>query len=102
MCLIVCSYVDIAIPCNNNSVSSVGLVWWLLAREVLRLRGTLSRSEQWSIMPDLYFYRDLEAEVTPAIKEEGETAAADEHVAAAPTGDEWNAAPTEWAAGSSW
>ncbi len=57
-----CSYVDIAIPCNNNSIQSVGLVWWLLAREVLRLRGTIPRGEAWNIMPDLYFYRDLEAE----------------------------------------
>lgn len=38
---------------------SVGLVWWLLAREVLRLRGTISR-DKWDIMPDLYFYRDPE------------------------------------------
>lgn len=55
-----CSYVDVAIPCNNKSVHSVGLVWWLLAREVLRLRGTLSRDAPWEIMPDLYFYRDPE------------------------------------------
>ena len=57
---------DIAIPCNNNSITSVGLIWWLLAREVQRLRGTLSRAEPWAIMPDLYFYRDLEAEAKQA------------------------------------
>ena len=39
---------------------SVGLMWWLLAREVLRLRGAISRDLPWDIMPDLYFYRDPE------------------------------------------
>merc|ERR1711874_910039 len=38
----------------------IGLMWWLLAREVLRLRGTISREHPWEIMPDLFFYRDPE------------------------------------------
>merc|ERR1711937_14736 len=53
-------YIDVVIPCNNRNAQSSGLVWWLLAREVQRLRGTLSRSEEWEIMPDLFFYRNLE------------------------------------------
>ena len=35
-------------------------MWWMLAREVLRLRGTISRETAWDVMPDLYFYRDPE------------------------------------------
>ena len=56
-------YVDVAIPTNNKGRHAIGLVWWMLAREVLRLRGTLaSREAEWDMMVDLYFYRDPEAE----------------------------------------
>ena len=42
---------------------SIGLMWWLLTREVLRLRGSISREVPWDIMVDLYFYRDPNEEV---------------------------------------
>jgi small subunit ribosomal protein SAe len=47
-----------------------------LAREVLRLRGTLANREvDWDVVVDLYFYRDPEAEEQ---KEEEKVPGADE------------------------
>jgi small subunit ribosomal protein SAe len=90
-------YVDIAIPCNNKSINSIGLMWWMLAREVLRLRGTISREVPWEVMVDLFLYRDPEE----AEKEAEQQAAGDKEKAIkdeftdqtpymAPTaGDDW-------------
>jgi small subunit ribosomal protein SAe len=56
-------FVDVAIPTNNKARHAIGLVWWMLAREVLRLRGSIANREiEWDVMVDLYFYRDPEAE----------------------------------------
>jgi len=80
-------FIDIAIPCNNKSPHSIGLMWWMLAREVLRLRGSIGRGSPWEVMPDLFFYRDPE-EAEKEEKERAETAEAQ----MMKTGD-FNAAP---------
>ena len=38
----------------------MGLMWWMLAREVLCILGIISHEPPWEVMPDLYFYRDPE------------------------------------------
>ncbi|EEH08508.1 40S ribosomal protein S0 [Histoplasma capsulatum G186AR] len=88
-------FVDVAIPTNNKGRHAIGLIWWMLAREVLRLRGTLaSRETEWDVVVDLYFYRDPEAEENKEI-EEAKVPGAEEVGAAAIesglVGDSWEA-----------
>jgi len=72
-------YVDVAIPTNNKGRHAIGLIWWMLAREVLRLRGTLAtRETEWDMMVDLYFYRDPEAEENKETGDESKVPGADE------------------------
>jgi len=35
----VTSYIDLVLPCNNKGKQSVALVYWLLAREINKIRG---------------------------------------------------------------
>ena len=79
-------------------------MWWFLAREVLRLRGSISRDMPWEVMPDLFFYRDPE-EVEKEEREKAEAAAEAQTVSkapefVAPDKEDWGAdtAVTDWAA----
>ncbi|MQM22642.1 hypothetical protein Taro_055697 [Colocasia esculenta] len=79
-------YVDIGIPANNKGKHSIGCLFWLLARMVLQMRGTIAPGHKWDVMVDLFFYREPEE-----AKEQEE-----EEVAIAPP--EYGAIP-EYAAG---
>ncbi|GAA57243.1 small subunit ribosomal protein SAe, partial [Clonorchis sinensis] len=61
--------VDIVIPCNNKSENSIAVIWWLLAREVRRIRGEDLRTQPWSVMVDLFRYRDPNEEQQEAVEE---------------------------------
>jgi len=69
-------YVDVAIPTNNKAKHAIGLNLWLLARAILRLRGTLDYVTPWDVMVDMFFFRDAEdrAEEAKALEAKEETA----------------------------
>jgi len=50
-------HVDVAIPANNKNKLSIALMYWLLAREVLKMRRD---SKPLDVMVDLFMYREPE------------------------------------------
>ena len=63
-------YVDVAIPVNNKGKQAIGLMYWLLAREVLYLRNAIARNTPWEVMVDLFFYREPEEKIEEKQKQE--------------------------------
>lgn len=53
-------YVDLAIPCNNMGSQSLGVMCWFLSRAILRIRGILNYNLSWDVLPDMFFYSDVQ------------------------------------------
>ncbi|MFN7105037.1 MAG: 30S ribosomal protein S2 [Pyrobaculum sp.] len=45
-------YIDFMIPCNNKGRKSLALIFWILAREVLRERGELKPDQELPATPE--------------------------------------------------
>jgi hypothetical protein len=39
------------------------MIYWLIAREVLILRGKVGKDEEWGQFVDLFYYRNVDAEL---------------------------------------
>ena len=67
--------VDIAIPCNTKSKESIALMYWMLAREVLYLKGAIKREDKWGVIMDLFLHKtqeDLEKQQKEKLNKEKE------------------------------
>ena len=62
-------FVDVVIPCNNRVPKAIATVFWMLAREVMYLRGIIPINEDWKELVDLFIARDIEA-IRSQIKKE--------------------------------
>ncbi len=56
-------HVNLVIPINNKGRKSLALVYWLLAREVLKARGTISKDDDFKENVEDFEYKLTEADI---------------------------------------
>jgi len=109
--------IDIVIPCNTQSKNSIACVYWLLAREVLRLRGSIVRDQKWDVLLDMFIYRDPEESAqqteegpwqqagwtsTAADNQWGDQAGPEDYAGGEQFEEGGYEAPQEWGDGGQW
>jgi len=52
------NYVDLVVPCNNKGKKSLGLLFYLVGKEYLKLRGTVKSEEELTIPLDEFIKED--------------------------------------------
>ena len=63
------NFVDCAIPCNNRSKRSLAMIWYLLTKAVLEIKGENKNGEFTDALPGAFMYRDVDAEVKKEVEE---------------------------------
>ncbi len=48
------NYIDLVVPCNNKGKKSLGLIFWVLAREYLKAKGKVTSDEDMPIPLDAF------------------------------------------------
>lgn len=61
-------FVDVCIPCNNQSTQAISMIFWLLGREVCHLKGTRTE-EQWEGIRVELFYAKSEKKKEKALED---------------------------------
>ena len=51
------TYVDCAIPCNNRQKRALAMIYWLLTKEVLKLKGEI-QGDEFNCLPGAFMYRE--------------------------------------------
>ncbi|KAI3858530.1 hypothetical protein MKW92_031233 [Papaver armeniacum] len=52
------AYVHIGILANNNGKNRIGCLFWMLARMVVQMCGTILPGHRRAVMVDLFFYKE--------------------------------------------
>jgi len=94
--------IDVVIPANTEGPFSIALLYWLLAREVLRLQGKIPRDKEWVEMVDMFIYKDPEEQEKLA-EEPGNKTRHQTWADADGTGEDWDGtSPVVGDTGETW